>query len=101
MIRSVVLRRRLTFDYNQVVRRKSVRAPVSPSVVARDRQGGRAKARGLRGKVPCTSAPANTRASRDDAFAHRIKNEFRNAVEIELLKDMGAMRFDGGQADVQ
>jgi site-specific recombinase XerD len=40
-------------------------------------------------------------ASRDNALAHRIKNEFQNAVNIEFLQDMGAMRLHRGQADVQ
>jgi len=38
------------------------------------------------------SAPR--KASSDDALAHRIKNEFRNAVDTELLENMGAMRLD-------
>ena len=41
------------------------------------------------------------RASGDDTLAHCIKNEFRNAVDIELLQDMATMSFNGCHADIQ
>lgn len=43
----------------------------------------------------------HARASGDDALAHGIKNELRNAVDIELLQNMASMSFDGGEADIQ
>jgi hypothetical protein len=38
---------------------------------------------------------ARNGASRDDALAHRIKYELRNAMDVQLLENMGTMSFDG------
>src|SRR5581483_6034034 len=43
----------------------------------------------------------STPASRDDALTHRIQNQFRRAVQIQLLQYVRAMRVYGIGTDIQ
>ena len=46
-------------------------------------------------------AQSRANTSGNDALAYSIENELRNAVDIELPEDVAAVRFDGGQTDIQ
>jgi hypothetical protein len=35
----------------------------------------------------------------DDAFAHGVQDQFRNAMQVQLLENVGAMRFDSVEAE--
>ena len=43
----------------------------------------------------------NDSGSRDHALAHGVEDQFRNAVEVELLQEIAAVGFDGVHAETE